>query len=321
VKTSRLLILAMLLSLAALPALAQVNDTYVIPVSANQAGAFGTHWLTRFSIFNPHLDYPLTVSISFLPTGGSVGTEELVELPPNSLAYSDDLLGDLYDRTGSGALLVATFAEDNPTVADDVLSRSFLVTSDTYNNNPGGTYGQTIAGVWTGLLDYDYDGISSVAHGIRNSGAFRTNIGAVNLGRCSVNVLVNVYDADGNTILHQAPLTVPPLGHIQDRLPVAVERGSVEFFVSDPCSADDEKYAVVFPYTSTIDQHSGDPTYQQPALLASAGTLYGKQGQKIDPLALGKKIDSAYARNVRAGLERRGTARLTKTAEGWQITK
>ena len=320
-KTSRSLFIALLFSLASLPALAQVNDTYVIPAAANQAGAFNTRWMTRFSIFNPHLDYTLKVSISFLPTGGSVGAEELVELPPNSIAYSENLIEDLFDRAGGGALLVATFAEDNPNVPDDVLSRSFLVTSDTYNNASSGTFGQTIPGVWTGLLDYDYDNISSVAHGVRNFGAFRTNVGAVNLGRCSVNVLVNVYDADGNTILNQAPLTVPPLGHIQDRLPVAFDRGSVEFFVSDPCSNDDDKYAVVFPYTSTIDQRTGDPAYQQPTLLASPGTVYAKKGQKIDPLAVGKKIDSTYARNVRAGLERRGTAHLTRTAEGWQITK
>ncbi|HYO78094.1 MAG TPA: hypothetical protein VE010_16665 [Thermoanaerobaculia bacterium] len=319
-KTSKLLLLATLFSLA-VPAFAQVNDTYVIPAAANARGAFGTHWMTRFSIFNPQLDYPLVVSVTYLPTGGAQGIEELIELPPNSLAYSDNILQDLFDvNSGSGALLVAAFAEDNPGVADEVLARSFLVTTDTFNNHPSGTYGQTIEGTWTGLLDYDVDLISSVAHGIRHGGKWRTNVGAVNLGRCVANLLINVYDADGRKILNQAPYALPPLGHMQDRLPVAVENGTIEFFVSDPCANDDDRYAIVFPYTSTIDQQSGDPTYQSPKLLATANVLYAK-GRKVDPHALGKKIDSAYARNVREQAERRGRASLKKTATGWEIAQ
>lgn len=320
-KTTKLLLAAILLCSLAIPAMAQVNDTYVIPVSANARGAFGTHWMTRFSIFNPHLDYPLVVRIVFMPTGGAQGPMESVELPPNSLAYSDNLLEDLYGiANGSGSLLVATFAEDNPGVPDSVLARGFLVTSDTFNNTPNGTYGQTIAGVWTGLLDYEYGdyGITSVAQGIRNSGIWRTNIGAVNLGRCNATVYVSVFDADGNTVRANIPFTVPPLGHMQDRLPVGVENGSVEFSVFDPCAADDDRYAIIFPYTSTIDQRTGDPTYQQPTLLANPSELFAK-GRTIDPLSIGKKIDSAYAKRVVAGAQDRGRAYLKKTNQGWQI--
>jgi hypothetical protein len=320
VKTSRLLLLAALIS-AAVPMMAQVNDTYVIPAAANARGNFGTHWMTRFSVFNPWLDYSLRISITFVPSGGAQGIEELIDLPPNSLAYSDNILLDLFGlQAGSGSLLVAAFAEDNPGVPDDVFARSFLVTSDTFNNHPSGTYGQTIAGTWTGLLDYEYDQISSVAHGIRNSGKWRTNVGALNLGRCTVSVNLNVYDADGNKILNQAPFLVPPLGHFQQGLPIAVNNGTVEFFVVDPCVNDDDLYAIVFPYTSTIDGQSGDPTYQSPTLLASPSILYAK-GKKVDPTAFGKKIDSSYARNVRAQAERRGVASLKKTEKGWAIEK
>lgn len=321
-KISKLFLLAALFCVASLPAVAQVNDTYVIPVSANARGAFGTHWMTRFSIFNPHLDYPLRISITFLPSGGALGAEELINLPANSIAYSDNILDALFGVTsGSGSLLVAAFAEDNPGVPDEIFDRSFLVNTETFNNHPSGTYGQTIPGVWTGLFDYDYDGISSIAHNIRNAGVWRTNVGALNLGRCSVNVLVNVYDIDGNRVLTQEPLVVPPLGHIQDRLPITIDNATVEFFVEDPCSEDDDRYAVVFPYTSTIDQRTGDPSYQQPTLFAPAGILYAKGGQKIDAANLGRKIDSAYARNVRAGVERRGLASLRKTERGWAIEK
>ena len=319
-KNIKLLLLAALISVASFPAMAQLNDTYVIAAAGNQRGAFGAHWMTRFSLFNPHLDHELAVSVTFLYTGGAPGPEALVVLPPNSMAYADNLLDELFDIEGSGSLLVATFPEDNPGVPDDVLSRSFLVTSDTYNNTTNGTYGQTIPGVWAGLLDYDSDGISSVSPIVRNTGIWRTNVGAVNLGACSVNLLVNVYDGDGNTVLSQAPLPIPPYGHNQAPLPVAIDVGSVEFFVDDPCANNAQDFAVVFPYTSTIDRRTGDPTYATPTLLANPDILFAK-GQQIDPQSLGKKIDVNYARGVRNQAQRIGTARLMHDVSGWKITR
>jgi hypothetical protein len=319
VRLLRLLSTFAALSLASLAAMAQVNDTYVIPVSGNAPGAYNTRWMTQFSVMNPHFDHSLTVSVTLLPTGGGVGVEKLIDLPANALAYSDNILDDLFDRTGSGALLVAAFAEDNPGVPDTVADRAFLVNTSTYNNASSGTYGQTIPGVWTGLLDIDYDGISSVAHGIRSltKEGWRTNIGAVNLGRCTATLYVTAYDADGRTILQEAPFYVPPLGHIQDRLPLEQDLVSVEFYVDDPCVDDDAKYAIVFPYTSTIDQLSGDPSYQSPTLLALPKNLYAKggvasQAASIDPVTVGKKVDSTYAAGIRSTAKRAGRAMLVR---------
>jgi hypothetical protein len=303
-----------------LPALAQVTDTYVIAAAANVRGNNNTRWMTQFSLFNPHLDYPLTISVTFLPTGGAIGEEKLIDLPANATFISDNILEDVFNTERSGSLLVATFPEDNPGVPDQTISRAFLVNSNTYNNAASGTYGQTIPGVWTGLMDYDTDEISGIAHGIDNSTRlkFRTNVGAVNLGRCGVTLRVSVYDTDGNTVLNRAPMYLPPLGHIQDRLPVGVEGGSVEFFVEDPCVLDDNLFAVVFPYTSTIDDLSGDPRYQTPTLLASPNVIYGKKGV-VDSTKFGKKIDSAYARKVRANVNRLGKVNLVRSERGWTV--
>lgn len=324
-KNLKLFLVAAVIAVAAMPATAQLSDTYVIAAAANQRGAFGTHWKTRFTIFNPHLDDELVVSVTFLPTGGrpqpNPNDEFLIELPPNALAYSDNILEDLYDTEGGGSLLVATFAEDNPHLPNDMLSRSFLITTDTYNNpNNAGTYGQTIPGVWSGLMDYESDRISAIVPMVRNFGDWRTNIGAVNLGRCEVSLFVSAYDGDGNTVLDQARFPIPPLAHHQLPLPVVLEVGSVEFSVDDPCAKDSERLAVVFPYTSTIDRRTGDPTYGVPTLLAEPGDLFAK-GQTIDPRTIGTKIDSTYARKVRAQAERRGTARLTREVTGWKITQ
>lgn len=313
-----LLLAILLLLCTSLSALAQVTDTYVIPAAANARGANNTRWMTQFSLFNPHLDHALQIRVIELRTGGAIGDEVLIPLPANATYISDNVLDDLFDREGTGALLVATFPEDNPGVPDQVINRAFLVNSNTYNNAASGTYGQTIPGVWAGLMDYDTDGISGIAHGIDNSTGlkFRTNVGAVNLGPGDVTVRVRIYDADGNT-LQTAALFVPGYGHIQDRLPVAVEGGSVEFFVEDS-RADTADFALVFPYTSTIDDLSGDPRYQTPALLASPGVIFGKKGVVVDTTQLGKKIDTNYARRVRAHANDRGTVNLVRTERGWK---
>jgi hypothetical protein len=92
--------------------------------------------------------------------------------------------------------------------------------------------------------------------------------------------------------------------------------------------ADDDRYAVVFPYTSTIDNLSGDPRYQTPSLLASPGLIFGKKGTtalsaalKADPTKVGKKIDVAYARKVRANAERSGSVQLMRTERGWKVAQ
>jgi hypothetical protein len=316
VNASRYILVSLLLAVVSLPLAAQINDTYVIPVTANLAGSFNTRWLTQFSVFNPQLDYPLTVSVTFLPTGGGTGMERTFTVPANGTALSDNILDDLFGiKNGSGALLVATFPEDNPKVPNDVLSRSFLITTSTYNNVASGTYGQTIPGVWAGLQDFTSDGISAVAHGVRNIArlGWRTNVGAVNLGRSNVTLRVNIYDGSGKTILKNAPLDIPPLGHRQASLPAEVDGGSVEFFVDDPTHQ-----AVVFPYSSTIDQLSGDPTYQGPTLLASAKVLF-KMGLP-QPSTLGRKIDTEFARGIRDTAARLGEvvvlgSRLVRSAQ------
>lgn len=318
---NRKLLLAALFITVSLPLAAQVNDTYVITAAANVPGAFGTRWMTQFSLFNPQLDHDLNISVTYQPTGGGPGLEEIVTVPRNSVAYSDNILADLFDVNGTGSLFVATFREDNPTVPNSVLARSFVVTTNTYNNSSNGTFGQTIPGVWAGLQDFDVDGISAVAHGIRNIArdGWRTNIGASNLGRCSVTLFVSVYDVNGRTMLDRAPFYVPPLAHFQDRLPIEVDRGTVEFFVDDPCANDATKSAVVFPYVSTIDQLSGDPTYQSPTLLAPPSSLFSKGATESALRSPGRKLDATIAKGVRENAVRKGFAHLVVQGNGYRI--
>jgi hypothetical protein len=321
-KASRYIVFSFLLSLVSFSLAAQINDTYVIPAAGNTPGALGTLWATQFSVFNPQ-SYDLRVSVTFVPTGGGKGLEKLIRVPANSVTFSDNILADLYTLSNTtGALLVATFPEDNPGVADNVVARSFLVETNTFNNSHNGTFGQTIPGVWAGLEDTSnpQTSITAIAHGIRNLKlqGWRTNIGALNLGRTDVTMRVSVYDIDGHTILNKAPFNIPPLAHFQDPLPIEVDRGSVEFFLDDP-----SKQAVVFPYVSVIDALSGDPTYHSPTLLAKPSVLFpnGSVAAKAALLeSTGRKIDTEYARGVRDNATRLGEATLLRTTQKQRTT-
>lgn len=305
----------------AVPLAAQVNDTYVIPAAANTAGLYGTRWMTSLSVFNPQPDYPLKVSVTYLPSAEKTpgkALEVTFIVPANGTALSDNILDDLYGVSGTGALLVATFPEDNKTVPNKVLARAFLVTSSTYNNSSTGTYSQTIPGVWAGLQNFATDGISAIAHGVRNIDrlGWRSNIGAVNLGRSNVTLNVWIRDRDGRTIIKNAPLNLPPLSHRQVSMPAEVDGGSIEFMVDDP-----GKDAVVFPYVSTIDRLSGDPTYQTPVLLASASVLF-KMGLPVRDAAapIGTQIGLEQARTIRAVATSMGEAHLLTTSTGLRLT-
>lgn len=276
--TKTRLLLAGLLCLIALPVFAQVSDTYVIPAVGKVQGGAGTNWLSDVYIMNPQ-PHALNVSVVLLPTASEFQYEVIVPIPANATAFISDAVGTLFSKATTGSLLLATFPEDNPGVPDTLIDRAFLVNSKTFNSLSAGTFGQSIEGVYDGLYDLRYDGITSIATGIQNWGTnrvngFRTNVGATNLGRSSVTMRVYVYDAAGNEV-RNIPFQVPPMTHFQDALPVVLQSGSLEFVIEDDLyweSADD--YAIVFPYASIVDNRTGDPIYVKPVLLADTKTLY-----------------------------------------------
>lgn len=298
-----------------LPAVAQVNDTYVIPAVGRTAGGGGTMWTSSVYVFNPQ-PYTLHISITYLPRFGEIGDEVLLELPANMTAVTDNVLGEWFETSGSGSLLFATFPEDNPSVEDSVVARSFLVRSRTFNTGgSGGTYGQGIPGTYIGLLD---DGISSIAEGVRNIGTpgisgFRTNVGVANLSDETAWLLVVVYDENGqvvgNTFNDPLEFTVHPYAYDQNPLPVSGTNLTLEFFLDDP-SGD----AIVFPYVSMVDNKSGDATYIEPKLLATGDILY--KGGTAMKGAMVQNTDSRFLSLERARTVRERSVRIGRVVSG-----
>lgn len=258
------------LLLVAVPLSAQISDVYIVPAAADSPG-IGTYWMTDFHAMNPQA-YPLRATLVYLPTGGTVGSAFKFDIGANETVWADNIVAEFDDATvTTGSLLLAVLPEDNPGVAeDDYLGLSLVLQTRTFNTTSSGTLGQGIPGAITGLLDLELDGLTAIATGVRHFGApevsgFRTNVGALNLGRSDVTLHVTTFNADGVEV-NSSPFVLPPQGHWHEPLPVTVDHGSIEFWVEDPePNADD----FVFPYVSIVDNRTGDATYIEPKLLAA----------------------------------------------------
>ncbi len=114
---------------------------------------------------------------------------------------------------------------------------------------------------------------------------------------------------------------LPPLGHMQDTLPITVDRGSIEFWVDDPCVSNPDNAAVVFAYASTIDQLSGDPTYQVPVLLADPKVIFAKKmAESVMAQSIGKRLSNDRARQIRDAAFVTVAGKLVRDASGYRIT-
>jgi len=259
-----------LVALAALPAHAQLAADWMVAAAAYTGGVGGTFWRSDLSLHNPQT-YDLPVVVQMLPSG-SVNWEApaiRVTLAPRGTLNLWDVLGpEFFDHHGTAALMV--YAE-TWLDCDPIERCHFLVTSRTYTLDPRsheGEFGQTLPGIdyWDGVdwARYGY------AAGILNDGEFfRCNIGVASWSADWTVVAVDVQDSAGN-ILATHELELPPFGHFQQRLPTAVEGGSLVFYLVD--GPDD---ALVFPYASVVDQTTGDPSYQG-AIASTVGVTAAK---------------------------------------------
>lgn len=259
-----------LVALAALPAHAQLAADWMVAAAAHTGGVGGTFWRTDLSLHNPQ-EYELPVVVQMLPSDTANWQAAALHVTLSSWETVNlwDVLGpDLFDHHGTAALMV--YAE-TWLDCDPIERCHFLVTSRTYTLDPQdheGEFGQTLPGIdyWR-AVDWTRYGYAA---GILNDGEFfRCNIGVASWSPDWTVVAVDVQDSAGN-ILATRELELPPFGHVQQRLPTAVEGGSLVFYLVD--GPDD---AQVFPYASVVDQTTGDPSYQG-AVASTVGVAAAK---------------------------------------------
>ena len=217
--------------------------TWILPSSARVPGV-NAFWTTDLTVHNSGGD-AAEVSLKFLGhegTGAS-GPERLASIPAWGTVTFPDVLSTVFGReAGWGPILVRS----NVT--------TLVVHGETSTTAPaGGTYGQVVPALgpsetfgmrWRSLA------------GLRQDDRFRTNVVLANLGDTEAVVVLQLFRADGSTLLVDAA-RVPSLGVVQ--LNLATDLGVANLSGGSLVLSSPTPAANVAAYASVIDAATSDP--------------------------------------------------------------
>ncbi len=215
------------------------STTWVIPSSANVAGANGAYFKTKVTLFNP-TSLSFNVSASLYNNLGPVQTISLLILPSQSLAW-DDFLGTVFNFVGAGTLILDSSAAGN-------VDYVFLVNAEVYTDSSSGRYktmvanGTAIDPISSSDLSYNI--------GISVDTSSRTNIGCFNTLFTSVSVVVDILDSSGN-MLQTINLTLNPRSWYQMSLTTSVTNGIIRW----------RPNGTIYAYAVVVDNISNDGSY------------------------------------------------------------
>jgi hypothetical protein len=224
----------------------------VIPAVAHLAGANNSAWRSDVRIFNIGSDRSgdddgggagATVTVSFYPANvaNAAPQTKVFALAPLQLLALDDVLQTTFGGATSGALRIDS-------------SQPLFVTSRTYNQTSGGTFGQDIPAI--GLDGALASGSVARFSGLSNRG-FRTNLGFFNAGTTAADLQLVLRGNDGaiagQKTLHLEPSTMTQINDVFTYVGAgAAEGGSLTIAATG---------GSVLSYASVIDNASGDPVY------------------------------------------------------------
>lgn len=253
-------------------------DLYVIPVASHTAGAGGTMWQSDVAIQN-FQSVPLTVQLIFIESGEgnpnnvmpltlSNGKSEVTVPAGGSVRLNDILNGFGGKNEIAGSIVVAA---DLP----------FAVTSRSYNNDPRGTYGQSVLPA-RDFIDSslgDTNNALAIAYlpGLVSNARYRANLGFVGGTANTANAMTvefTLRDAAGAS-LGQRTFTVPSGAFVHVQFPVSsisttqFDAGAAEVRILSGDGA-------VVPYASVIDNQGGDAVYVSGVMPSNAPA--GKRG-------------------------------------------
>jgi hypothetical protein len=256
-----------------------MSSSIYVATSANNVGVGGANWRTDLEIHNSGKT-PVPYTIALLKKGqdNTTPTTKNYSIPAGTSKRFIDVLGTEFSYTGSAALRITPLTEAN--AADESGPSAALgsypplhVTSRTYNDQPGGTYGQFVAGVWEyssigtstdgRLIELTHTaGGTAVRPGDERALAFgyRTNIGAVNTSAVPITIEIKLYLANG-TLVGTYTLNLKPYEFNQvDKI---FEKAAAGTDVPDGfaiLSLKSESGSFL-AYASVIDNRTADPIY------------------------------------------------------------
>ncbi len=225
-------------------------DAFFVPSVAHAPGAGGTQWRTNLAVVNPAAA-AAELTLTFLPyAGGGTPVERSFSLAPGATVEWVDVLVSLFGMSGGSSAKGSLKVSANGPL---------VIGSRTYNQTPKGTFGQYYPAVsaWDALPP---GGVATVAH-LKNTVAFRSNLGVINLGGEPVRVGVSLRDATGALIGTKVFADLPPGRYWQwddifsPRYTGAGERTLAYAVVEQVAGS-----GPVWFYGSVVDNLTGDPT-------------------------------------------------------------
>ncbi len=234
-------------------------NSLIIPAVAHAAGANSSLFQSDVRIANVSATtqkYLLNFTLS--GTDGTLGGQSTtIQIDPGKQMALNDILTSFFgagnDGSGSAGVLE--------------VSVQAVAASKTYNVTSNGTFGQFIPAI--PFSQFIANTSSSAAQSfislqqIAQSSAFRTNLGILEAAGEPADVLIHVYDNDGNQ-LAQIPLSLLPSEHTQINSFLAVNHlnvtdGRIEVEVTSPTGK-------VSAYASVVDNQTNDPLLVFPVL-------------------------------------------------------
>lgn len=187
---------------AQIPAAPRAVTSWILPSSARAAGAGGAFYTTDLFVANPG---PATASFTLKFLGhdgdGRAGVEKTFTLAPGKGATYADVLGSVFGRVSDyGAIRVASDAGN------------LLVAAQTSTPGAGGTFGQSVP--VSGSGDLVSASTPRTILGVREDGAFRTNLVLANASEVAGEAIVTLVSAGGSA-LGSRTVPLPPLGMTQ----------------------------------------------------------------------------------------------------------
>lgn len=224
------------------------GESLWVPGTAALPGSQGSNWRTDLQVHNAgttRAEYQLALH----RRGESTTTPpaQSFALDPGRSTRYANVLQSIFATTGAATLRVTT------------PSPELIVTSRTYNDQPAGTFGQFVPGVWTqhGTGAGTPVRLIQLAQSASTTEGFRTNLGLCNLSSTTITVEVKLHRGNG-TLLGTRSYTLRPFESIQrDRVFTEVTTQNLDdaFAVLRTDTAGGRFLA----FASVIDNRSNDP--------------------------------------------------------------
>ncbi|MEE4272525.1 MAG: PKD domain-containing protein, partial [Thermoanaerobaculales bacterium] len=217
---------------------------WIVPAVASVRGASGTRWRSQLELVNTSSE-PAAVTLTLMETGAHAAPNRSHELTVESgrLVRIDDVVEGLFGLRTSGALLISSSAEIQPT------SRTW--TTSTADASSDGTYGQYVPAVpATELLTSSRP--ASILD-LRENADFRSNVGFANPSSEPATIEVRAFSELGE-LLATTTVELGPWEHRQDNRFLdtlgGVERATLVLSVQQGAAV---------AYGSVVDNRTGDP--------------------------------------------------------------